>query len=79
MNEREYYRRRAEIERACARDAASPEIAAIHSDLAMRYNLVAETGDDAAQSAEQEMTPRLPLDESDGAGNSRRSRRSGPA
>lgn len=52
MNEREYYRRRAEIERACARDAASAEIAALHAELAMRYNLVAETGRGAEEPSE---------------------------
>lgn len=66
MNEREYYRRRAEIERACARDAASAEIAALHAELAMRYNLVAETGRKADEPSEAEVPKPLP-DKRDGA------------
>ena len=42
VNEIDYYRRRAEQERALAQSAASPSVQAIHRDMANRYAELAQ-------------------------------------
>jgi transposase len=43
-NEREYFRKRAEIERALAKLATDPRVAPVHQELAERYEALVREG-----------------------------------
>jgi hypothetical protein len=75
VDNRSYYRARAEQERTTARNSTDPRIAAVHDELADRYFIMSN------QSAEEEpQAPDQPVGvPGGGADNFHRSRRSGSA